>query len=87
MSDISRKMVTIDGNTAAAYVAHAINEVVAIYPITPSSPMGETADELSARFLDRTHQWNGRTFTVSACAAAPVFTGFTTRDMKRHAIL
>ncbi|MBN1681781.1 MAG: pyruvate:ferredoxin (flavodoxin) oxidoreductase [Anaerolineae bacterium] len=44
----SRKMVTIDGNTAAAMVAHALNEVIAIYPITPSSPMGELADELSA---------------------------------------
>lgn len=43
-----RRKVTIDGNTAAAYVAHAINEVIAIYPITPSSPMGELADELSA---------------------------------------
>jgi pyruvate-ferredoxin/flavodoxin oxidoreductase len=42
-------MVTIDGNTAAAQVAHAINEVCAIYPITPSSPMGELADEKSAR--------------------------------------
>ena len=40
--------VTIDGNTAAAYVAHATNEVIAIYPITPSSPMGESADEFSA---------------------------------------
>jgi len=44
-----RKMVTIDGNTAAAYVAHATNEVIAIYPITPSSVMGEEADEKSAR--------------------------------------
>jgi pyruvate-ferredoxin/flavodoxin oxidoreductase len=44
----SRKMVTIDGNTAAAQVAHALSEVIAIYPITPSSPMGELADELSA---------------------------------------
>jgi pyruvate-ferredoxin/flavodoxin oxidoreductase len=43
-----RKMVTIDGNEAAAYVAHKINEVIAIYPITPSSPMGEHADAYSA---------------------------------------
>ncbi len=43
-----RKMVTIDGNTAASQVAHALNEVIAIYPITPSSSMGETADEMSA---------------------------------------
>ncbi len=43
-----RKMVTIDGNEATAYVAHKINEVIAIYPITPSSPMGEHADAYSA---------------------------------------
>jgi len=43
-----RRMVTIDGNTAAAYVAHATNEVIAIYPITPSSNMGEMADAKSA---------------------------------------
>jgi pyruvate-ferredoxin/flavodoxin oxidoreductase len=41
------KMVTIDGNEAAAYVAHKTNEVIAIYPITPSSPMGELSDEWS----------------------------------------
>ncbi len=40
---------TIDGNQAAARVAHRLNEVVAIYPITPASPMGEWADEWSAR--------------------------------------
>ncbi len=37
-------MVTIDGNEAAAYVAYNTSEVIAIYPITPSSPMGEWAD-------------------------------------------
>ncbi len=46
---MARKMVTIDGNEAAAYVAHKINEVIAIYPITPSSPMGEHSDEYSAK--------------------------------------
>ena len=46
---MARKLATIDGNTAAAYVAHALNEVCAIYPITPSSGMGEMADEKSAR--------------------------------------
>ncbi len=45
---MSRKMVNIDGNTAAAHVAHAINEVIAIYPITPSSVMGEISDAKSA---------------------------------------
>src|SRR5512141_2784697 len=44
-----RKMVTIDGNEAAAYSAHKTNEVIAIYPITPSSTMGEWADEWSAK--------------------------------------
>ena len=44
-----RQPVTIDGNEAAAYVAHKTNEVIAIYPITPSSPMGEHADEWSVR--------------------------------------
>ena len=46
---MSRRMVTIDGNTAAAHVAHATNEVIAIYPITPSSVMGEISDAKSAR--------------------------------------
>ncbi len=44
-----KTMVTIDGNTAAAHVAHATNEVIAIYPITPSSNMGELSDIKSAR--------------------------------------
>ena len=44
-----RVKVTIDGNEAAAYVAHKTNEVIAIYPITPSSPMGEWSDQWSAR--------------------------------------
>jgi pyruvate-ferredoxin/flavodoxin oxidoreductase len=46
---MNRKMVTIDGNTAATHVAHATNEVIAIYPITPSSPMGEIADAKTAK--------------------------------------
>ncbi len=45
---MTRKMVTIDGNTAAAHVAYATNEVIAIYPITPSSVMGEISDAKSA---------------------------------------
>ncbi|NMA56188.1 MAG: pyruvate:ferredoxin (flavodoxin) oxidoreductase, partial [Treponema sp.] len=47
MSD--KNLVMIDGNTAAGHVAHALSEVVSIYPITPSSPMGEVADEYSAK--------------------------------------
>ena len=46
------KTMTIDGNTAAAHVAYAFSDVAAIYPITPSSPMAEVADEWAA---------NGRT--------------------------
>src|SRR5439155_26649542 len=43
-----RPQVTIDGNEAAAHVAYQANEVIAIYPITPSSPMGEWADQWAA---------------------------------------
>ncbi len=45
---MERKKVTIDGNEAAAYIAHQTNEVIAIYPITPSSTMGELSDAWSA---------------------------------------
>jgi pyruvate-ferredoxin/flavodoxin oxidoreductase len=46
---MARRMVAVEGNEAAASVAHRLSEVIAIYPITPSSPMGEFADEWSAR--------------------------------------
>jgi pyruvate-ferredoxin/flavodoxin oxidoreductase len=45
---MKRTTVTIDGNEAAAYVAHKTNEVIAIYPITPSSGMGELSDQWSS---------------------------------------
>ena len=45
---MDRKKVTIDGNEAAAYVAYNTNEVIAIYPITPSSNMGEWCDAWAA---------------------------------------
>jgi len=45
---MSRRMVMMDGNQAVAHVAHKVNEVIAIYPITPSSTMGEHADSFSA---------------------------------------
>ncbi len=45
---MSRNKVTVDGNEAAAYVAHKTNEVIAIYPITPSSGMGELSDQWSS---------------------------------------
>ena len=42
---------TLDGNTAVAHVAYRVNEVCAIYPITPSSTMAELADEWSAHLV------------------------------------
>ncbi|HQU72114.1 MAG TPA: hypothetical protein PLG66_07455, partial [Calditrichia bacterium] len=41
-------VLSVDGNEAAARVAHKLSEVVAIYPITPASSMGELADQWSA---------------------------------------
>jgi pyruvate-ferredoxin/flavodoxin oxidoreductase len=52
---MKRPKVTIDGNEAAAYIAHKTNEVIAIYPITPSSAMGEWADQWSSE--GRTNIW------------------------------
>ena len=46
---MGKKMKTIDGNTAAAHIAYAMSDVTAIYPITPSSSMGELCDEWSAK--------------------------------------
>jgi pyruvate-ferredoxin/flavodoxin oxidoreductase len=44
----SRKMKTMDGNNAAAYVAYAFTDVAAIYPITPSSVMADETDKMAA---------------------------------------
>ena len=55
MSHRSATSAAIDGNEAAARVAHALSEVIAIYPITPASPMGELADAWSA--ARRTNLW------------------------------
>jgi len=52
---MEKPIITIDGNEAVALVAHKINEVVAIYPITPSSGMGEFADAWSA--VGKTNIW------------------------------
>ncbi|RKZ11302.1 hypothetical protein DRQ32_06300, partial [bacterium] len=46
---MSTRFISIDGNEAAASVAHKTNEVIAIYPITPSSGMGELSDAWSAQ--------------------------------------
>src|SRR5215470_1565603 len=53
---MERSWVTIEGNEAVANVAHALSEVIAIYPITPSTPMGELADTWSA--TGRVNLWN-----------------------------
>lgn len=46
---IKRKTVTVDGNGAAAYVAYAFTEIAAIYPISPSSGIGESIDEMASQ--------------------------------------
>src|SRR5213082_1109788 len=46
-----RKFKTMDANEAVAYVAYRVNEVIAIYPITPSSAMGEWADQWASEGL------------------------------------
>jgi len=46
---MSKKKVTIDGNTAAAHIAYAFSDIAAIYPITPSSNMGEYSEEWAVR--------------------------------------
>jgi pyruvate-ferredoxin/flavodoxin oxidoreductase len=50
-----RSMIAVDGSEAAARIAHRLSEVIAIYPITPSTSMGELADAWSA--AGRTNLW------------------------------
>ncbi|MFW6324769.1 MAG: pyruvate:ferredoxin (flavodoxin) oxidoreductase, partial [Desulfovibrionales bacterium] len=50
-----RRMITLDGNEAAASVAYRVSEVISLYPITPSTPMGESADQWASR--RRTNIW------------------------------
>ena len=52
---MARPKVVVDGNEAAAHIAHMTSEVIAIYPITPSSPMGEWSDQWSSE--NRTNLW------------------------------
>jgi len=51
-----KNFLTLDGNEAVARVAFKLNEVIAIYPITPSSAMGEWADEWAA--AEKPNLWN-----------------------------
>ena len=46
---MTNDIATLDGNEAVARIAYKVNEVIAIYPITPSSPMGEWADDWASR--------------------------------------
>ncbi len=55
MDPMNPKTITVDGNEAVASVAHRVSEVIAIYPITPASPMGELSDEWSAQ--GKTNLW------------------------------
>jgi len=52
---VKKEFITIDGNEAAAAIAFKVNEVVALYPITPSSPMGEFIDEWAS--YGKTNIW------------------------------
>src|SRR5439155_13155991 len=54
--NMERTWITIEGNEAAANVAHTLSEVIAIYPITPSTPMGELSDAWSA--TGRANLWD-----------------------------
>ncbi|MCL2373620.1 MAG: pyruvate:ferredoxin (flavodoxin) oxidoreductase [Treponema sp.] len=78
-----KNYVTIEGNTAAAWIAHALSEVIAIYPITPSSQMGELSDEFSAQ--GRKNIWGAVPEVVElqseAGAAAAVHGALTTGAM------
>ncbi|NLK94788.1 MAG: pyruvate:ferredoxin (flavodoxin) oxidoreductase [Clostridiales bacterium] len=71
-----RKMKTMDGNTAAAYVAYSYSEVATIYPITPSSPMAEKVDEWSSQ--GKTNIFNDKVKVIemqSEAGAAGAFHG------------
>ncbi|MCL2265033.1 MAG: pyruvate:ferredoxin (flavodoxin) oxidoreductase [Treponema sp.] len=79
----NKNIAMIDGNNAAAHVAHALSEVIAIYPITPSSPMGELSDEFSAQ--GRKNIWGAIPVVAElqseAGAAAAVHGALTTGAM------
>jgi pyruvate-ferredoxin/flavodoxin oxidoreductase len=73
---------TMDGNDAAARVAHALSEVIALYPITPSSAMGESADAWSA--AGRTNIWGAVPEVVemqSEAGAAGALHGVVTKGV------
>lgn len=52
---MTKKFMSMDGNTAAAHCAYAFTELSAIYPITPSSPMAEVVDQWATQGLSLIH--------------------------------
>ena len=67
---MAKKMIACDGNEATASVAFAVSEVAAIYPITPSSPMAEHADNWSA--AGKKNIWGPACLKCSPKVALPV---------------
>ncbi len=67
---MSKRTETMDGNTAAAYIAYALSDVAAIYPITPSSNMAETCDEWAAYGLKNIFGQTLRVSTMQSEAGA-----------------
>ena len=65
---MTERSYVLDGNEAAARIAHLTSEVIAIYPITPSSTMGELADEWSAKGKKNIWAWCRKS---SRCRAKP----------------
>ena len=76
-----RRTMTVDGNEAAASVAHRVSEVIAIYPITPSSAMGELSDEWSNQ--GRLNLWGnivvGGRYGLSSKEFTPAISGWRLR--------
>ena len=74
---MTAEILTIDGNEAAAKVAHRLNEICAIYPITPSSNMGEWADQWSAQ--GQTNIWGTVPQVVEMQSEGGASAGYTAR--------
>ena len=83
MSD--KKMVILDGNEAAASVAYRLSEVVAIYPITPSSPMAEWADQW--RSEGKKNIWGALPVVKSCRVKAAPLVRFTEHCRREHSPL
>ena len=96
VKQMSKKTMTVDGNYAAAHVAYALSEVSAIYPITPSSTMGEWVDEWASQH--RKNIWGkevrvaemqseaGAAGAVHGSLAAGALTSTYTDNIKLHKI-